>query len=108
MCLEGEKFGEMEWFTYEKEEDDGLTEISLDWGDFDEVKVSEKTDNLADGLVSCLNALGRVDVPYIATACDKTPQEVVDELEDIFGNMGLDIAPCSVDSDGNVTAPSES
>ncbi|MBQ2740203.1 MAG: DEAD/DEAH box helicase family protein [Clostridia bacterium] len=70
----------MEWFTYEKEEDDGLTEISLDWGDFDEVKVSEKTDNLADGLVSCLNTLGRVDVPYIATACDKTPQEVVEGL----------------------------
>jgi N12 class adenine-specific DNA methylase len=70
----------MEWFTYDKEEDTGLTEISLDWGDLDEIKVSEQTDNLADGLVSCLSTLGRVDVPYIATACRLTPQDVVEGL----------------------------
>ncbi len=71
----------MEWFTYEKEEEEGLTEISLDWGAYDDVQVSEQADNLADGLVSCLNTLGRVDIPYIASACGKTPQEVVDGLK---------------------------
>ncbi len=71
----------MEWFTYDKEEDCGMTEISLDWGAYDEVQVSEQADNLADGLVSCLNTLGRVDVPYIASACGKTPQEVLDGLK---------------------------
>lgn len=56
-------------------------------------------------LTLILNYLGS---PAAMSCEGMTPQEVVDELEDIFGIMGLDIAPCSVDSEGNVTAPSES
>ena len=56
-------------------------------------------------LTLILNYLGS---PAAMECEGMTPQEVVDELEDIFGIMGLDIAPCSVDSEGNVTAPSES
>ena len=56
-------------------------------------------------LTLILNYLGS---PAAMECEGMTPQEVVDELEDIFGVMGLDIAPCSVDSEGNVTAPSES
>ena len=56
-------------------------------------------------LTLILNYLGS---PAAMECEGMTPQEVVDELEDIFSIMGLDIAPCSVDSDGNVTAPSES
>lgn len=69
--------------------DDGITDVSLDWGEFDldGVEVSESAETLADGLISCLNTLGRVDVPYIAVACGKTCEEVVEGLKGaIFQN----------------------
>ena len=73
----------------EKENLDNIVELPLDYDNlFSSVdKESVKVNTVSDGLVASLNLYGKVDIEYIASASQKTTNEVVEELKgSIFQN----------------------
>ncbi len=59
-------------------------ELPLDWENaFAEDSRAEgiHTDSIADGLVLCLNNIGRVDIEYISLITSKTPKECITALK---------------------------